>query len=126
MPTMFNYLDYPTGEIEIRLYTIRNTGTNDLKVDYYVAFPRPCLVIKAAGNMLPNGLSNFTLNGRTYILAYSGDAITFTNRILGDPIEFEPNKYNLIQSLMGDESNDPVITSTLTYSIYYSPRYLLI
>lgn len=48
------------------------------------------------------------------------------NKISGDPIEFVPNKYNLLQALMGDESNDPVTASTLTYTIYVTPRYSLV
>ena len=45
---------------------------------------------------------------------------------VGDSIEFEPNKYNALQTLMGRSETDPLLAYTLTYTIYVTPRYNLL
>lgn len=123
--SVLNWSDYPSGQVTISIDGKRITGTNNVNVDYLAAFPRPFLTIKGSPNSVQGTLVYFSLKGERYTCGNSS-AAEYVWRILGDPIEFTPNRYNLLQSLMGDESNDPVIASTLTYTIYITPRYLLI
>ena len=110
----------PTANMYTQIYGYKNTGTSLLE-DYYAIFPRPVVTLNYVATM-----SNFILYGDKFAAYEVSTSPSVVKNITGDVLELVPNKYNLLQSLMGDESNDPVISSTLTYTIYYTPRYLLI
>jgi len=112
-----------TFDYQLYLYALRNTGTNDITVDYFAVFPRPFCRYYFAST-----IEKFYLNGTT-ITVLSG---TFTppavsiGIVVGDPIEFAPHKYNLLQTLTGGIGDDPTVAETTTYTIYVTPRYNLL
>jgi hypothetical protein len=112
-----------TFDYTLLLYALRNTGTNDITVDYFAVFPRPY-----CNYYFSSTIEKFYINGTT-ITVLSG---TFTppavsiGKVVGDPIEFAPNKYNLLQTLTGGIGDDPTVAETTTYTIYVTPRYNLL
>jgi len=91
----------------------RNTGTANMYVDYICAMPRP--------------FCSLTLAMTESVFAIkSGKPIYRISKYSGDPIDFSPNKYNLLQALMGDQTYEPGIAYTLTYTIYVTPRYMIL
>ncbi len=117
-----NYTGYDSGSEYIQTYGYVSAGTVNVSLDYMAVFPRPylyCYTYKTA---------KFTLRNKSLVVE---SAAPFVGKVtvlhpIGDPIEFTPNRYNILQSLMGCPFDDPSLSYTLTYDIYYTPRYLLI
>lgn len=111
------------GDISYTTWVVgyRNTGTNNLLVDYIALFPDNALYIESSS------IKTFILNGRN---CFGYDSIPlFQGRytVNGNPLDFTPNRYNILQALPGNVSTDSsVIADTLTYDIYYTPRYLIL
>jgi len=98
-----------------------NTSSNAFYVDYSVLMPRPLMVL----NNVQTAITEFrAINGEAIRLA-SGEFATRVS-VKGDLIEFEPERINLLQILMGDESTDPLVASTCTLKVWITPRYALI
>ena len=118
LPDAFDTDAYP---LLVKVWGYRNTGTNDLYVDYVAIFPRPYMMVKNGSVFAEIWIKGRTIETR----AASVPAASYMLPV-GDTIEFTPNRYNLLQSLLGAENEDPVISSTLTYDIYYTPRYTIL
>ena len=73
-------------------------------------------------------MTSFRLTGNTLVQVSGGitPGMVSVLKTTGDIIEFAPNCYNILQTLMGYEGENPALSYTLTYDIYYTPRYLLI
>ena len=72
--------------------------------------------------------TRFALKGRT-AAAIGSDDKTFVDNlpVQGDIIEFIPNQYNVVQSLIGDDTVAATITWALTYSYtYVTPRFEIV
>lgn len=109
---------------EITLKVYRNTGTNNLTIDYMAVFPTPYLYFNNSETQ--TGTNTFFIHGNKIKTVDVTTGFTRVRSINGNPIELEPNKYNLLQSLIGDIGDSPVISDTITYDIYYTPRYLIL
>jgi hypothetical protein len=114
------YFDDYSYTPSVTLSAYRNTGTNNITVDYIAVFPRPFLHYGHGSAM-----SKFFILGNKIRVIGAG-TFTKTTNITGDAIEFVPNRFNLLQSLRGQEDVDPVINDILTYTIYVTPRYNLL
>jgi len=115
-----HYFDDYSYTPSITLSAYRNTGTNNITVDYIAVFPRPFLSYSHGSAM-----SKFFILGNKIRVIGAG-SFTKTTNITGDPIEFIPNRFNLLQSLRGQEDVNPVINDILTYTFYITPRYNLL
>lgn len=96
----------------INLYGYRAGSDANLYVDFVCVLPEPYATLKFSGS----GSAQIYLVGNSLI---GGDFI-------GNPIEFVPNKYNLLQSFMGDDSHEHTLATTLTYTLYVTPRYSIL
>jgi hypothetical protein len=109
-PKLITSTDDSTG-IAIDLFGYRAGAAANLSIDYIAVFPEPTLTVR--NTIASNSLS---LVGKKAVFATT----------IGEAIEFSPNRYNLLQSILGGESETSVITHTITYNIYYTPRYLIL
>ena len=98
-----------------------NVETYNLYVDFAVLMPRPLMVL------------HYSAAEITAFRAISGNAIRLESgafdsniTVKGDLVEFEPDRINLLQILLGDETTDPLVASTCTLSVWITPRYALI
>jgi len=117
--------------IYVNLYGYRNTGTDNILVDYIALFPSPCLIV----NQPKTGaaISTFAIKGDRAVGDEVGGTFRGEYTAIGDILEFSPNRYNILQSLMtfelsADEPSPDIsdITDAITYTIYVTPRYLLV
>jgi hypothetical protein len=116
------YAGYDTALEAVRMKGYRNSGTDNLSLDYSVMFPRPYLYCSLGD------IASFTLTEKRLAVIGGGPSpgwIAVVNAV-GDQIEFVPNKYNILQSLMGRDDADPALAYTLTYTVYITPRYNLL
>ena len=106
----------------VQVYGYRNTGTANITLDYAVMFPRPYLFryMYAATSFKLNGRDINWITGGLYV------GMVGSGEIVGDIIEFSPNKYNILQTIMGSTYSDAALALTMTYQIYCTPRYALI
>ena len=116
------YDGFNTDSQGIQVYGKRNTGTANITLDYAVMFPRPYLY------KYMYAVTEFKLMGKDITWTTGGITIGLVGvgKITGDAIEFVPNKYNIFQTLMGYDGENPAMTYTMTYVIYCTPRYALI
>ena len=105
---------------------ILRTGANaDWRIDYYTCLYSP--LIKIDGGVTGN--NGFILDGSmvqdyTYATRLLGGSDVST---VGDEIHLEPNQYNHLISLMGDDATASTVASTLTYNaIRVTPRWSLL
>ena len=108
----------------VKLFGYRTATTNNITVDYIALFPRPFAYV-----YFGTSIETFTLIGRDIRIVSGGvfPGYAGIQRVTGDAIEFVPNKYNALITLMGGVYDEPTMTETLTYSsVYYTPRYMLI
>ena len=120
--TQKNYTGYDTDTLSVNLYGYRSSGTANITADYFALFPRPYLYCYGYA------MTKFKLIGNTLVKVTGGTTIGLVKvlSITGEIIEFLPNHYNILQTLMGYELENPALTFTVTYEIYCTPRYALI
>jgi len=120
--TQKNYSGYDTEPQALSVYGYRNSGTANITTDYFAMFPRPYQYCQGYT------MTSFRLTGNTLVQVSGGitPGMVSVLKTTGDIIEFAPNCYNILQTLMGYEGENPALSYTLTYDIYYTPRYLLI
>lgn len=103
------------------LLGIRSSGTANIRLDWAMAIPRPFCVIDS--DTISTTLILKGLNGKWQTTTVA----TTLAAIVGDAINLFPEKANMLISIMGSSSADPVIAWTLTYSrIDVTPRYELL
>jgi len=120
--TQKNYSGYDTDTEEVEVYGFITSGTVNVSLDYAVMFPRPYLYCYGYA------ITKFMLKDNTITKITGGAAVGMIEVLkpIGDSIELSPNRYNILQSLMGCEDSDATLTTTLTYVIYATPRYRLV
>jgi len=124
-----NPFNYPSiYSFEIAAIFTRASGTANWRVDYVSNLPRPCLVIGKTGD--GGSQQYFTYKSTAaQAVAKGSDTITIGDYIPieGDQIELEPDKHNLLITLLGSSAVDPEISRTMTYTkIVVEPRWRLI
>jgi hypothetical protein len=117
-----NYSGFDTAIEAVSVYGYRNAGTVSTSLDYAVMFPRPYLFCNGYA------ITRFSLFDKTIVKVTGGAIPGLVEEFdaVGDTIEFSPNKYNALQTLMGRAGDDPALSFTLTYDIYITPRYNLL
>lgn len=115
-----DYIGNPTYTVGLHGY--RNTGTNNILVDYIALFPDNVLYIQSIGIQF----TTFLLNGKHVFGGTTGSNYTGEHLVIGKTINFSPNRYNILQALPGSDIDASTIADTLTYDIYYTPRYLIL
>jgi hypothetical protein len=120
--TQKNYSGYDSNTQLATIYGYRNSGTANITTDYVALFPRPYLYC------FGYKMTKFTLSEKTLVKTTGAPFSGMVDVIaaVGDPIEFSPNYYNIFQTLMGCETENPELAYTLTYQIYCTPRYLIL
>ena len=120
--TQKNYPGFETAAEAVSVHGYRTAGTANTTLDYAVMFPRPYLFCDGYK------FTSFSLLDKTIVQVTGGlfQGLIVAFDAIGDAIEFSPNKYNALQSLMGRYSDNPSLSFTLTYTIYITPRYNLL
>ncbi|MFA5376896.1 MAG: hypothetical protein WC455_14190 [Dehalococcoidia bacterium] len=120
--TQKNYSGYDADTEKVEIYGFITSGTVNVSLDYAVMFPRPYLYCYGYA------ITKFMLKDNTITKITGGSAVGMIEVLkpIGDSIELSPNRYNILQSLMGCEDSDATLTTTLTYVIYATPRYRLV
>ena len=105
----------------------RSTGTGSIQIDYAMAVPRPFLTMAAASTL---GEAGFYYQGRrasTYDDTATGCPYQYPLTLQGDIIEFVPDKLNILSTLIGDATHNPVIATGLTYArVIVTPRWSIL
>jgi len=120
--TQKSYTGYNADTQVTSVWGYRSAGTANITTDYVDMFPRPYLYCYGYA------MTKFTLIGNTLVkitdAPYAG--LVDVLKAVGDIIEFAPQSYNLFQTLMGYDGENPALAYTLTYEIYCTPRYLIL
>mgnify|MGYP001575988509 CR=1 FL=1 len=107
--------------LTVSLYGTRTVaGAANVRVDYIAMMFRPLLLIQIVSNVLvastnPKGFL-YRSTGGGAIYNPTGKVSDGIMATVGDKIELVPERYNILSSLVGDASSQPVITDTITYS----------
>jgi len=104
-------------------FTVRgyhSASTTDVYIDYFCLMPRP--LIKLDLSIHSTGLQRFIVLGSKGVTTEAA-SISDILSIDGDVIEFVPDRYNLIQHLIGSDAVAADIDWSITYTNYITPRY---
>lgn len=104
----------------LTLSGVRSTGTANIRLDWAMAIPKPFFVATNPG--ITNIL---TIEGEFGVWSSSG--INNPTSVIGEAVNLMPEKANMIISIMGSSSVDPVIAWTNTFTrVDITPRYQLL
>jgi hypothetical protein len=108
----------------VQLYGDRVAGstTNNVAVDYMAIMPRPLVAISSNSTY-----QSFVINAVNGLITNTTTVGNLPGSIIGDVIALEPDRYNVLQSLMSAEGTATTVTDTLTYNaVYITPRWALL
>jgi hypothetical protein len=110
-----------TDGLELGVYGTIPTGAVNVSVDYFCVVPRPLAIISGTDTEY-----GFSISEKSYAL--SGSIVCSPLSVIGDKIEFVPDRVNHFQSyLCPDGTVNPLIEYYVTFSpIYVTPRWGLI
>jgi hypothetical protein len=110
-----------TDALVLDVYGTIPTGAVNVSVDYFCVVPRPLAIISGTDTEY-----GFSISDKSFSL--SGSIVCSPLSVVGDKIEFAPDKFNHFQSyLCPDGTVNPLIEYYVTFSpIYITPRWGLI
>lgn len=123
IPELGIIADSYSPAISVFIVGKRSTGTADVTVDYGMFLPSPMLIGPETNN---TEVALYYHSGKK--MARSGLDLQMRTPILiqGELIEFIPNKFNVLMSLIFNRRSTAVVTYTMTYnSVFITPRYSL-
>ena len=117
-----NFSGVITSPITHTLFGLKIATNVDITVDYMAILPRPCSFI-LNGNETSTG---FVIKN-TKASQMSGDYAVYILNLVGDELEFVPEKVNHLQCyLCPDGTVDPTGYTTTFSEIYLTPRWALL
>lgn len=107
----------------IYLSLIRTTGGGDVDIDYFMLMPDP---LKLKSDAAMDSASYFVRGRNAYVMNTATNAL-YSSQVeaTGPPKDLIPNVSNFLWVALGDDGIDNVITNTIDFIIYVTPRWSL-
>jgi len=123
------FIDYDLAPASFRpgISLLRSGASATFRIDYSMAVSRPFLTLTAPSGL---GEAGFYYQGRraaTYDPTAAGSPYKYPLNLQGDIIEFSPNRYNTLLTLVGDATHNPTIATVVAYAkVVVTPRWSLL
>lgn len=106
-------------------FTRTGASAGNVRFDYLICLFRP--IIRIDGTDLSKDGFIVDERGAVDYIVSSRQVGANNLQMTGDKIELEPNRFNHLVSLIGNETTNPAVTHTMTYrAVYVTPRWELI